>query len=317
MDRYGGLADFLFLFPSCFLFRCSVCLVQVIVFLYLLDNDTSWMILLSSGVGVLIEFWKITKVAKVSLDRSRPLLRMVRVEDKEGYAQSPTAQYDREAMRYLSFALCPIVVGCALYSLYYNEHKSWYSWLLGSLTLAVYSFGFIMMCPQLFLNYKLKSVAHLPWRMLTYKALNTFIDDLFAFIIKMPTLHRLSCFRDDVVFFVYLYQRWIYRIDYTRANEFGLRVKAEGTDREESQEKAAQVVAAPSLPDSGSAGRSMGSASSAVPASAPSSSSSSPSACDAGPAVVEDSSRGLPSLPSLAADSEVRKRAPRRITECQ
>ncbi len=62
------------------------------------------------------------------------------------------------------------------------------------------------MCPQLYLNYKLKSVAHLPWRMLTYKALNTFIDDLFAFIIKMPTLHRLSVFRDDIIFFIYLYQ---------------------------------------------------------------------------------------------------------------
>jgi hypothetical protein len=37
------------------------------------------------------------------------------------------------------------------------------------------------MCPQLYMNYKLRSVAHLPWRMLTYKALNTFIDDLFAY----------------------------------------------------------------------------------------------------------------------------------------
>jgi hypothetical protein len=35
-----------------------------------------------------------------------------------------------------------------------------------------------MMTPQLFINYKLKSVAHLPWRMMTYKALNTFIDDI-------------------------------------------------------------------------------------------------------------------------------------------
>jgi hypothetical protein len=52
------------------------------------------------------------------------------------------------------------------------------------------------MTPQLFINYKLKSVAHLPWRMLTYKALNTFIDDLFAFVIKMPMLYRLGCFRD-------------------------------------------------------------------------------------------------------------------------
>lgn len=56
--------------------------------------------------------------------------------------------------------------------------------------------GFITMTPQLFINYKLKSVAHLPWRMLTYKALNTFIDDLFAFVIKMPMLYRIGCFRD-------------------------------------------------------------------------------------------------------------------------
>jgi len=53
-----------------------------------------------------------------------------------------------------------------------------------------------MMTPQLFINYKLKSVAHMPWKTLTYKALNTFIDDLFAFIIKMPLLHRLACLRD-------------------------------------------------------------------------------------------------------------------------
>ena len=40
------------------------------------------------------------------------------------------------------------------------------------------------------------------------QAFNTFIDDLFAFIISMPTAHRVACFRDDVVFLIYLYQRW-------------------------------------------------------------------------------------------------------------
>ena len=78
-----------------------------------------------------------------------------------------------------------------------------------------------MMTPQLFVNYRLKSVAHLPWRALMYKAFNTFIDDVFAFVIKMPTMHRIACFRDDVVFFIFLYQRWIYPIDMTRVNEFG------------------------------------------------------------------------------------------------
>lgn len=34
-------------------------------------------------------------------------------------------------------------------------------------------------------------------------------------------LHRLACFRDDVVFVILIYQRWIYRIDPNRENEFG------------------------------------------------------------------------------------------------
>lgn len=97
-----------------------------------------------------------------------------------------------------------------------------------------------------------KSVAHLPWRMLTYKALNTFIDDLFAFVITMPTLHRLSCFRDDLIFFIFLYQKWSYRTDYKRINEFGAafispeeQAKIEEEDRikrqEEEQKKSAEI----------------------------------------------------------------------------
>lgn len=52
------------------------------------------------------------------------------------------------------------------------------------------------MTPQLYINYKLKSVAHMPWRSMVYKSLNTFIDDIFAFVVHVPTMHRVSCFRD-------------------------------------------------------------------------------------------------------------------------
>ena len=37
----------------------------------------------------------------------------------------------------------------------------------------------------------------------------------------MPWLHRLACLRDDAVFLVNLYQRWIYKEDKRRRNEFG------------------------------------------------------------------------------------------------
>merc|ERR1711902_173393 len=82
--------------------------------------------------------------------------------------------------------------GGAVYSLLYTPHKSWYSWTIQTTVNGVYAFGFLFMLPQLFLNYKLKSVAHLPWRAFMYKAFNTFIDDLFAFIITMPTANRVD-----------------------------------------------------------------------------------------------------------------------------
>ncbi|OVA01069.1 Cleft lip and palate transmembrane 1 [Macleaya cordata] len=193
---------------------------QLIVFLYLLDNDTSWMILGSSGIGCCIEFWKIGKAMHIEVDRSGRIP-MLRFRDRESYAGNKTKEYDDMAMKYLSYLLFFLVACSSIYSLKYERHRSWYSWILSSLTSCVYMFGFIMMCPQLFINYKLKSVAHLPWRQMTYKFLNTIIDDLFAFVIKMPMLHRLSVFRDDLIFLIYIYQRWIYPVDKKRVNEFG------------------------------------------------------------------------------------------------
>ncbi|XP_068034121.1 putative lipid scramblase CLPTM1 [Anomalospiza imberbis] len=197
---------------------------SLVVLLYILDNETNVVVQLSVLVGLLIDLWKITKVMDVRLDREQRLAGLFprpRFTDKSTYVESSTKVYDDMAFRYLSWILFPLLGCYAVYSLLYLEHKGWYSWVLSMLYGFLLTFGFITMTPQLFINYKLQSVAHLPWRMLTYKALNTFIDDLFAFVIKMPMMYRIGCLRDDVVFFIYLYQRWIYRVDPTRVNEFG------------------------------------------------------------------------------------------------
>ena len=115
------------------------------------------------------------------------------------------------------------------------EHEGWSDYVLTTAVSVVYTSGFIMMVPQLYIvrtahscppvgstappppqNYKLKSVAHMPWNVLFYRFSSTFIDDLFAFIIKMPTMHRISVFRDDIVFLLYLAQRWYYPVDTSR-----------------------------------------------------------------------------------------------------
>lgn len=57
----------------------------------------------------------------------------------------------------------------------------------------------------------------------------------------MPLLHRLACFRDDVIFVIYLYQMRMYKVDKTRVNEFG-----QGGDEEELDAKlAADPLKAP------------------------------------------------------------------------
>lgn len=221
--------------------------MQLVIFLYLVDQsqNTSWMILGSQGIGILIELWKVTTVVNV---RVRPapagslIPYRISFEDKHKLSdtEEKTKEYDEIAFKYMYVGGVPLLVAYAIYSLFYDTHKSWYSYIITTLVGSVYAYGFLMMIPSLYINYRLKSVAHMPAKAMMYKFLNTFIDDLFAFTIKMPLLHRLATLRDDVIFFVYIYQRWAYKIDYTRVNEFG-----QGGDDEVEEEKKSEGKALP------------------------------------------------------------------------
>ena len=233
---------------------------QTIVWLFLIEADSSLLTTVPAGISCLIAIWKCQRGAGfqfLKCDGSRDPslwwwnrifrlfgyeLRAMRLEGRVSSTTNDngdrisssnvetttrerliamTIESDRIATTYLGALLVPLAAAYTLYSFFYNEHRSWYSWIITSSASAVYALGFVLMTPQLFLNWKMKSVAHLPWRVLIYKSLNTFIDDLFSFIIRMPTMARLSCFRDDVIFFVYLYQRWLYPVDKSRPIEGG------------------------------------------------------------------------------------------------
>lgn len=193
--------------------------MQTVIFLYLMDNNenTSWMILFGQGMGIVIEAWKVTKMVNV---RVRPAPQgalipyRVVFEDKHKLSdvELKTQEYDQIAFKYLYMVAVPLLLAYAGYSLTYETHKSWYSFIIATLVGSVYAYGFLMMVPSLYINYRLGSVAHMPAKAMTYKFLNTFIDDLFAFTIKMPTLHRLATLRDDIIFFVYIYQAWKYKV---------------------------------------------------------------------------------------------------------
>jgi len=92
----------------------AVC--QLVIFLYLLDNETSMVVLFSSGVGCAIEFWKVTKAFDVSIQNTFPYLS---IKDKASYDRHDTKRHDADAIRYLSYALYPLVIGYSVYALMY------------------------------------------------------------------------------------------------------------------------------------------------------------------------------------------------------
>lgn len=201
---------------------------STIIFLYLLDADTSMIVLASIAKDVLWSIWKLNRIIKPRIYLYRGFFPAVMYlehcnlnsEEKE------SAHHDHIATSHMSLCIYPCVMGLAIYSLLHYQYKSWWTWFVSSLADSVYFFGFISMTPQLYINYKLKSVAHLPLRAFFYKIFSTFIDDVFAFMVKMPLKHRLMTLRDDIIFFGFLYQWWIYRVDKSRPNEYGFQFES-------------------------------------------------------------------------------------------
>ncbi len=212
---------------------------SVVIFLYVLDYEhASRIILMQLFIEVVIGLWKVKRRLKLHLF-FRYGLPWVGAASESGQPQAlsrgeaATEAIDARAMRYLKIVLYPLSAAWGVYCLYNYRYSSWWSWFISSLADFAYTFGFINMMPQIFVNYKMKSVAHMPWRVLVYKAFNTFIDDFFAFFLMadyMSDKHRWMTLRDDFVFFIFLYQLWCYPIDKTRQDEYGFVYSSESKD---------------------------------------------------------------------------------------
>ncbi|KAK5862558.1 hypothetical protein PBY51_017940 [Eleginops maclovinus] len=183
-------------------------LSTLLIFLHLLE-ETSLLVLLPVGLGACVEVWKLFTVFKIQFQWRSSKLHVTKLDEEE----RKTVEYDTQASRYLSYLVYPLCISGAIFSLAYLRQKSYYSWLVNSLVTGVYAFGFLSMAPQLFINHKLKSVSHLQGTVLMYRGVNTLISDLcscatfFSSSGFFSSSHQLSCFRDELLFFLYLYQR--------------------------------------------------------------------------------------------------------------
>ena len=57
--------------------------------------------------------------------------------------EKKTKEYDALAFRYVSYGAIPCLAGYTIYSLLYETHRGWYSFIISTLTSFVYMFGFV------------------------------------------------------------------------------------------------------------------------------------------------------------------------------
>ncbi len=118
---------------------------SLIVLLYVLDNETNTVIKISCFVGLGIELWKINKVVDIGLHPEGGtwlgVIPRLKLTDKGSYGESGTKEYDRMAFKYLGVFLFPLAIGYSIYSVIYNEHKGWYSFILSNCYGFLLTFG--------------------------------------------------------------------------------------------------------------------------------------------------------------------------------
>uniref|UniRef100_A0A674EN30 Lipid scramblase CLPTM1L n=1 Tax=Salmo trutta TaxID=8032 RepID=A0A674EN30_SALTR len=190
------------------------CFSTIVILLKMLEERSSLLGLIPVGIGTTIEVSAMNQHINSGLFLETGCLQVGKFDESE----RKTIQHDTQAMKCLSYLVYPLSISGAIFSL-------WVISIIPTETglppAGIYAFGFLSMAPQLFINFKLKSVGHLQWNVLMYKAVNTFVNDAFTCVFSTHPSHQLGCFRDEILFLLYLYQRRLYSTNKTRCREYG------------------------------------------------------------------------------------------------
>jgi hypothetical protein len=184
----------------------------LVTFIYVYLEDAHFLVKIELGVALAVEIWKLRKIFSIEISTKFPF---VSINYKIKFAQDNSQNHETEAISLMTkYLFLPISVLYLSYRIYYYKqtiYLSYFKFAIQYLFFLFNLFGFVLMTPQIYINYKLKCVSHMPVKALTYKFLNTIIDDLYAFAVKTTTLYRISCFKDDVIFVIFIIQMVLYR----------------------------------------------------------------------------------------------------------
>ena len=200
-------------------------------FLYVIIKGSDFITKVMLFKDLAFQIWKLRKIFTVSFSKTFPFISF---GNKIEYVAEKSKDYENEAISFMvKFLLIPVGIFYFIYRAYYfySSDTSLINFIIEYVFFLFGVFGFILMTPQVYLNYKLQSVDHFPFKIMIFKFLDTIVDDLEIFALKSPTLYRIFCFKDDVIFVIYLYQLFKYKdnrlIDQVKKNELEEQKKKE------------------------------------------------------------------------------------------
>ena len=176
-------------------------LAKLIVLLYLWDNNASLFNLAFAVHRVIIEGWKVFSV--LALGSRSTMTTNALVETDEA---------DRQASRWVRTRMEPVALTLAVYTLVWVLQRSWWSWLLGSLTNLVTLFCFVTIVPQFVVTHRVRTIAHRPWRALVYCTFSRLINSFLFLSAKISPVNAIVFLNECAVLLVLLIQRMKYPV---------------------------------------------------------------------------------------------------------
>ncbi|KAI8640032.1 cleft lip and palate transmembrane protein 1-domain-containing protein [Parasitella parasitica] len=207
--------------------------IQVILFTYMMDFSNNAIRGCMQLIHLCVDVWKLNHVwlheyewvieqgsncrFTVKIVRTAAKVKFKRVEQGE----MRTQQLDVVALKCLGLIALPTFIAYNAYHYYYHYNMLLYHQLenmcMEEWTKKVIINGFVnflsifgpamVIGPQVYINYKMKSVNNLSLNTMIYKTINIVVDDAFVFMIHMPTMRRISYVKKNIVYVIFLLQK--------------------------------------------------------------------------------------------------------------
>ncbi|KAI9245738.1 cleft lip and palate transmembrane protein 1-domain-containing protein [Helicostylum pulchrum] len=163
-------------------------------------------------IRICIEIWKLYRLFKFKYywiliqhpKKTRFVIRTIPIQHptliKRG--ENTTNMLDCTALQYIACIVTPLFL---LFEL-------WSTTTTTTTTISINLAHFLIIIPQLYINHQMHMVNNVSIDTMVYKSINIAIDGLFALAIGIPILHQLSFIKSNLIFLVYIFQKYYIQI---------------------------------------------------------------------------------------------------------